>query len=319
MLREFFCGLDTLSLAFFDKAGNNLLMNIAIAVVMYGVALELKIEDFKNAFIKPKALIVGLTSQFIFLPFITLLFCMAIHPFITPTVALGMVLIAACPGGNVSNYMTNLAKGNTGLSVSMTTISTMLTVVMTPMNFFLYGKLITRFFNAQSAQQMVVPLEIELMQLFTTIFIILGLPVFLGLLSRHYVPRVVKKILPIYKKLSMLILIAIIGVAIFQNLKYFAQYATVIFILVAIHNTIAFVTGFSLATVFKLSRYDRRAISIETAIQNGGLALALLSNPKIFPPELPIGGIAFIAAGWGVWHIIGGMLVATFWSRRKIE
>ena len=318
-LKSFFSGLDSLDLAFFSNAGSSHLLNVAIGLIMFGVALELRLDDFKKLFQSPKSVIVGLLSQFILLPLVTFLFCIVASPWITTTVALGMVLIAACPGGNVSNFITNLSKGNTALSVSLTAISTALTLVMTPLNFAVYGRLITSFFTEKSAQDLVVPLDIELSQLFVTIFIILGIPIVCGVLVRYYFPVFVKKSMSVVKIISFILLLAIMGVAIFQNLKYLAQYAAAIFILVAIHNAIAFASGYFLASGCRLSRSDRRAISIETGIQNGGLALALLFNPKIFPPELPIGGIAFIAAGWGVWHIIGGTLLASFWRRRKIE
>ena len=318
-LKSFFSRLDTLDLEFFSNSGGSHALNVAIGLIMFGVALELKLDDFKKLLSSPKSVILGLISQFLLLPLVTFLLCIALSPWITPTVALGMVLIAACPGGNVSNFITSMSKGNTALSVSLTAISTSLTVIMTPLNFALYGKWITKFFSEKTAQDMVVPLEIEFSQLFTTIFIILGIPIILGVLFRRYKPVLVERIQPYLKKLSFVLLLAIMGVAIFQNMKYLAQYAAAIFILVAIHNALAFMVGYSFSSAFRLSRYDRRAISIETGIQNGGLALALLFNPKIFPPELPIGGIAFIAAGWGVWHIIGGTILASFWRRRKIE
>ena len=114
-------------------------LNLALAVVMFGVALGITVMDFKQLFRSPKILLVGVLSQFILLPLITFIFVLCIKP--QPSIALGMIMVAACPGGNISNFMTHLAKGNTALSVSLTAMATAMAVFMTPFNFQFYGSL----------------------------------------------------------------------------------------------------------------------------------------------------------------------------------
>ena len=116
-----------------------MILNIVIAFVMFGVALDIKWQNFKDVVLKPKSAITGIFSQFVLLPVVTFLFIILLNP--TPTVALGMILIAACPGGNISNFMSAMAKGNVALSVSLTAVATLGATFMTPLNFALWGKL----------------------------------------------------------------------------------------------------------------------------------------------------------------------------------
>ncbi|MCB0471177.1 MAG: bile acid:sodium symporter, partial [Flavobacteriaceae bacterium] len=120
----------------FDSQGLWVL-NIALAVVMFGVALGITVRDFKQLFASPKVVLAGIVSQFVLLPLVTFLVVMLLKP--QPSIALGMFMVAACPGGNISNFMTHLARGNTALSVSLTAFSTALALIMTPFNFELYG------------------------------------------------------------------------------------------------------------------------------------------------------------------------------------
>lgn len=123
--------LDSIRLNF---SPNDLLaLNLALALIMYGVALDLRFDDFKYLAKNPKAFFLGVLSQFVLLPFLTWCMILLIQP--PPSVALGMFLVAACPGGNVSNFLSNLAKGNTALSVSLTAFSSLLSIVATPLNF----------------------------------------------------------------------------------------------------------------------------------------------------------------------------------------
>ncbi|MGD9978655.1 MAG: bile acid:sodium symporter family protein, partial [Bacteroidales bacterium] len=101
-----------------------------------------------------------------------------------------------------------------------------------------------------------------------------------------------------------------------SNLQYFLKYFHLIALIVIAHNALGLLTGYMLPTVFKLPKKDRRTISIETGIQNSGLGLVLIFNPALFDG---LGGMAFIAAAWGIWHIVSGLLLATFWARRPVE
>lgn len=291
-------------------------LNVTIAFIMFGVALDIKLNHFRDVILKPKSAIVGLISQFFLLPAITFLAILLINP--TPTVALGMILIAACPGGNVSNFMSAMARGNVALSVSLTAVSTLAATFMTPLNFALWGKLFINHYTSAAAGDYLVPIEIDLIQMVQTVVILLGIPIVAGLLFASYFPKLTLKIKKPIRQLSIIIFIGFVIILLSANFEHFMRFIHLVFIIVLIHNGLALTTGFTAASIFKLPRTDRRTITIETGIQNSGLALVLMFNPKIFPPELELGGMTIIAAWWGVWHIISGLLLSTIWSKKPL-
>lgn len=291
-------------------------LNVTIAFIMFGVALEIKIKHFKDIIKKPKSALVGILSQFVLLPAVTLGFILLLNP--TPTVALGMILIASCPGGNISNFMSALAKGNVALSVSLTAVATLAATFMTPINFAFWGKIYINNYNSGGAGTYLVPIEIDFMQMVQTVVILLGIPVVLGVLFSQYLPRITTKIKKPIRQISIIIFIAFVIILLSANFNHFIKFIHLVFIIVLIHNALALATGFSVASLFKLPRIDRRTITLETGIQNSGLALVLMFNPKIFPPELELGGMTIIAAWWGVWHIISGLAISTIWSKKPL-
>lgn len=301
--------LDKVHLNFSD--GGVVLMNLAIAFVMFGVALNIKLEHFKDLAKNPKTIILGVTSQYIMLPLVTFLLVLLIQP--TPAVAFGMILVAACPGGNVSNMVSMLAKGNVALSVSLTAFTTAFALIMTPFNFSFWGGL----YASQSPY--LVELVIEPSQIFQTVAIILGIPVVLGLIVGTRFPKFREKIQKPVRWASLFVLIGFIVGALAANVDHFMRYIHLVFFIVLIHNALAFTVGYWYPKLFKENTINSRTISIETGIQNSGLGLALIFNPKIFPPELELGGMAFIAAWWGVWHIVAGSGLAWWWSRRPVK
>nr|WP_321354884.1 bile acid:sodium symporter family protein [uncultured Draconibacterium sp.] len=293
-----------------------LALNITIAFIMFGVALDIKIEHFKQLIMRPKSVIVGVISQFVLLPAVTFLFVVLLNP--TPTVALGMLLIASCPGGNISNFMSALAKGNLALSVSLTAIATLSATFMTPINFAFWGDLFISFYNNQGAGDYLVPIKIDFFQMIQTVVVLLGIPVVAGLLAAQYFPRITHKIKKPIRKLSILIFIGFVVVMLNNNFEHFKSFIHLIFLIVLIHNGLALLTGFSISSAFRLPKVDKRTITIETGIQNSALALVLMFNPKIFPPELELGGMTIIAAWWGIWHILSGFAVSSFMARFKL-
>ncbi|MFP4059209.1 MAG: bile acid:sodium symporter family protein [Bacteroidales bacterium] len=305
--------LDDIRLNF--SQGGLFVLNLTLAFIMFGVALEIKPDHFKKVIYKPKIALTGVISQFFLLPALTFLIILAFRNFITPTIALGMILIASCPGGNISNFISLLAKGNAALSVSLTGISTLAAIFMTPLNFAFWGGLYTRTVSHGDATKFLRPLEIDPGQMFQTVFILLGIPLIFGMLFNWRFPNITRKILKPIKRLSILIFMGIVIMAFSNNYDYFVAYIKYVFIIVLFHNTLALITGFSFATLIRLSVPDRRTITIETGIQNSGLGLVLLFNPKIFPEYMAIGGMAFIAAWWGIWHILAGLGLASLWSK----
>lgn len=300
--------LDSVRLNFSETGLN--IMNITLAFIMFGIALDLKFDQFKNVLVKPKSLLIGVTSQFLLLPVLTFLLVLIIKP--SPAVAFGMILVAACPGGNISNFMSHNAKANTALSITLTAIATTAALFMTPLNFQIWGNLYMK------SSDLLVPLEIDTWQMFKTIFILLGIPLILGILFSKYFPKITAKIIKPFKIFSFVAFLGFVVAAFSSNFDHFLNYIPPIFLIVLIHNLVALLTGYSISSIFKRPPADRRAITIETGIQNSGLGLILIFNPKIFPPELELGGMAFIAAWWGIWHIISGLIISSIWARKKI-
>ena len=306
--------LDHIRLNFSE--GGLFFLNVTIAFVMFGVALNIKLGEFREVFTKPRYFIAGLTSQFILLPAVTFLLVLVLNP--SPSVALGMILVAACPGGNVSNFMTSLAKGNIALSVSLTAFSTIIAMIMTPANFAFWGDLYINFYE-KSGAEFLRPIEIDFWQVVQTVFILLGIPVVLGLFVARQFPWLTRKIRKPIKQISFIIFVIFVIILLSANFSNFMKAIHLIFFIVLIHNGLALITGFVFSTLLRRPRADRRAITIETGIQNSGLALVLMFNPKIFPPDLELGGMAVVAAWWGVWHIVSGLILSSFWARKPLD
>ena len=303
----------------FSKAGMDMI-NIVLAFVMYGVALGIKPSLFKEVFKKPKSVILGAICQMVLLPAFTYLLVLILNDHITPMVAMGMILVAACPGGNISNFMSSLSKANVEFSVTLTALSTSLAPLTTPGNFALWGGLYVRYLNKHAAGALQ-PLEIPISEVIITVFILLGIPLILGLLTNKYLPKVSEKLKKPMQVFSILFFILMVVLAFGNNLQLFLQYIWYIFFIVLIHNALALAIGYGTGTVFRIPREDRRTITIETGIQNSGLGLVLLFNPKIFPPDLMNGGMLFITAWWAIWHIISGLAVSVMFNystRRRL-
>lgn len=308
--------LDGIRLNF--SQGSLFVLNIALALIMFGVALEIKVSQFKKILQKPKSAIVGFISQFLVLPAITFLLTILLKDFITPTIAMGMILVAACPGGNISNFISALAKGNTALSVSLTAIATLSAVFMTPLNFSFWGGLYNRYISRHDASALLRTLEIDTGQVFQTVFILLGIPLIIGMVVNHKFPDFAKKLIKPIRIFGIVFFFALIIMSFSNNFSYFVKYIHLIFLIVLVHNGLALLSGYLMGTAFSLNNQDRRTVSIETGIQNSGLGLVLIFNPKIFPPEMAIGGMAFIAAWWGIWHILSGLGIAYIWGKKPL-
>ena len=287
------------------------LMNIAIAFIMFGVALGIKPEHFKVVILHPKPVVIGVLSQYFLLPALTFILVLIVRP--SNSVALGMILVAACPGGNVSNLISSISKSNITLSVSLTAITTLLSLVMTPFNFAFWGGLYAKH------SPLLVPISIDPAEMFRTVVLILGIPVVLGMFVGMKFPYFVKKVEKSVQTASIIFFIGFIAAALAGNFSIFLRYIHLTFLLVLIHNGIAFLGGYTLPRIFRVNELNSRTISIETGIQNSGLGLALIFNPRIFPPELNLGGMAFIAAWWGIWHIVAGLILASYWRKRPVE
>ena len=317
VMKEQLESLNALTINF--GTGGMFIVNIILAFVMFGVALGIKPQTFKDVFKNPKSVIIGVCSQWIALPAVTFLVAIALNQWITPMIALGMILVASCPGGNISNFMSSLSKGNIELSVSMTAITTAFAPIVTPFNFFFWGSLYSHVISIQNdLPRLVIPFFPMLEQ----ILLLLGVPIFLGLLFARYFPNATKKITKPAQILSILLFIAMAIVSFSQNFQLIIDNIIYVFFIVLLHNASALGTGFLGGTLGKVSIADRRSLTIETGIQNSGLGLILLFNPAIFPPEIwhgHYGGMLFITAWWGIWHIVSGWTVAFLFRRNAIK
>ena len=300
-------------------SGGMFIVNIILAFVMFGVALGIKPQTFKDVFTNPKSVILGIVSQWVVLPAATFVIVLALNSLITPMIALGMILVASCPGGNISNFISSLSRGNIELSVSMTAITTAFAPVITPINFFLWGSLYSQMISMHSdIPRLVIPFFPMLEQ----ILLLLGLPIVLGLIFARYFPNATKKITKPAQVLSILLFIGMVVVSFSQNFQIFLDNIFYVFFIVLLHNGVALGSGYMVGRLGHTSVADRRSLTIETGIQNSGLGLILLFNPAIFPPEIwhgHYGGMLFITAWWGIWHIISGLTVAYFFRRTPLN
>jgi BASS family bile acid:Na+ symporter len=290
----------------FSKGGL-LFMNITLALIMFGIALQIKVEHFKLLLVSPKPVIIGFLSQFLALPLVTFLLVLIIQP--TPSVAMGMILVAACPGGNISNFISSLAKGNVALSITLTAIATISAIFMTPFNFAFWGKLYS------TASNLVIPVQIDAWEMIKTVLILLGIPVITGITFARFFPVTAERISKPFKVFSIIAFLGFVVAALAANFGYFLKYIHLIALIVIVHNGLGLLVGYAIPSIFKLNKQDRRTISIETGIQNSGLGLVLIFNPNLFDG---LGGMAFIAAFWGIWHIVSGLGIAYYWSRKPI-
>ncbi|MBP2242919.1 BASS family bile acid:Na+ symporter [Cytobacillus eiseniae] len=295
-------GIDQIQLNF--NPSTLTIMNIAIALIMFGVALDLRLADFKRTLSSPKPFLVGLTGQFLLFPAFTFLLVLAIQP--RPSIALGLFLVAACPGGNLSNFLTYLAKGNTPLSITMSAVSTVIAIIMTPINFMFWGSLYP------ATDSLLRSFTINPIDMFVSIFMMLGLPLVIGMFIKSKFPAIAKKMNTFMKYFSIIFFVIFVGATLAANFTYFIEFVGMVVIIVFLQNLVAILSGYFSARAFKLPERDRRAIAIEVGIQNSGLGLILIFN--FFDG---LGGMAIVAAWWGVWHLISGLTLATFWSRKE--
>lgn len=292
--------IDTVLLNF--SPSSLVLLNAILAIVMFSIALDLKFEDFRALARAPKPVLTGLLSQFIVLPVLTFVLVLAMQP--RASIALGLILVAACPGGNISNFITHRAGGNAALSVSMTAFATAGAILVTPLNIAFWGSLYG------PTREILQATSIDPMQIAITVGLMLLLPLILGIMLNTYRAAWADRVRRPLQNLSMLIFVAFIVLALAANWQFFLDYVHYVALLVILHNTLAFAGGYATATLAGLSPYDRRAVTIETGIQNSGLGLIL-----IFGFFGGLGGMAVVTAFWGIWHAISGIALARLMSR----
>lgn len=285
----------------FDPA-SLILLNVIMACMMFGVSLSLRLDDFKRIIRAPVAPLAGLIAQFLLLPLATCLFTWAMR--IDPELALGMILVAACPGGSFSNIMSWLARGNVAVSVSMTAVSSLAATVLTPLNFALYGWL-----NPYTRSYLT-DISLEPGSILLLVLLVLALPLALGMLTGKRFPALVSRSEKPLRIVSLLVFLGFVAIAFSKNLDLFVERFNSFFWLVVLHNLLALSLGYAMGKLLKLPVSDRRAVTMEVGIQNSGLGLVILFT---FFPEA--GGMMLITAFWGVWHLISGLALSQIWAR----
>ncbi|WP_028669206.1 bile acid:sodium symporter family protein [Saccharospirillum impatiens] len=293
--------LDSVQIAF-DPSSLDML-NFMLAIMMFGAALSVKVADFRYVLKSPKAPVIGLICQFILLPAATYGFTRVMA--LEPSLALGMILVAACPGGSFSNIITFLSRGHVATSVSMTAISSLAAIIMTPLNFTFYASL------APETRAIVQAINVEPLAMVQLIGWVLGVPLALGMLVGHKFPAFAARADKPARWVSLLIFLMFVGVAFSRNGGLFVEHATAFAGLVVLHNALALGLGWAAASWARLPDDQRRAVILEVGIQNSGLGLIILFS---FYPNL--GGMMLITAFWGVWHLVSGLLLSAYWSRR---
>ncbi|MBP6397095.1 MAG: bile acid:sodium symporter family protein [Saprospiraceae bacterium] len=281
------------------------LLNFCLGFLMFGIAVELTPNDFKALLQNKKSTLVGLMSQIILLPILTILLIVLINPH--PAIAAGMLLVAACPGGNVSNYAVHLSRANAPLSVLLTTFSTLAAAFTTPFVFK------SGMGTLSSLNDHAVYFSIDFYSMFISIVQLILVPLLLGMLLRYWRPGFTLKIIPGVKRLSLVIFIAFIIFAVAGNLDNIQQHLHRVFFIVLIHNSLALAMGYYFSKIMGRGKQDARTIAIETGIQNSGLALILIFN--FFNGN---GGMALIAAWWSVWHLVSSFTLALYWKSRPV-
>lgn len=292
--------IDTIKLNFSpDKL---ILLNLLLAFLMFGISLSLKTADFKRIIDSPRKAIAGCISQYLVLPLVTYLLVIVVNP--CPSIALGIFLLGSCPGGNMSNFLSSLAKGNVALSVTLSVFQTVLAPLMTPITFALCAG------NYGPTQELMRDINVNTSLLIQEILIILGIPLLIGFFVSNRLPKITEKIIKPVQIISLTLFIGFLIFSFVSNYSIFIQIIGSIFFLVLFHNGLAMLGGYATATLFRLDFKDKKCLAIETGIINAALGLGI-----IFSFFGGLGGMAVVAGWWGLWDLIAGFTIATIWAR----
>ena len=278
-------------------------LNVILAFVMFGVALDMKWSSFTGLRHAPRGVAIGMLAQFVLLPATAWALTMALRP--DPSIALGLILVACCPGGNVSNFLTHFARGNAALSVTMTACSTVGALFFTPFNIAFWGA------ANPATRALLHEVAIDPVEMLLAVAVLLVIPAVLGMGTAHRWPRFAARTRAPFRYLSLAFFVGFVLLALGANWDYFLRYTLRVATAVLLLNALGLLLGYGAARLARLPAADRRAVSIEVGIQNSGLGLVLVFN--FFGG---LGGMAVTAAWWGIWHIVAGLALAAWWRRR---
>jgi BASS family bile acid:Na+ symporter len=282
-----------------------LALNVCLGLIMFGVALSIKVSHFYQLRHQKKALATGLFSQYILLPALTIVLILIWSP--PQGIALGMILVAACPGGNASNFFSQMARGNVALSVTLSAITSVMAFVVTPLSFLFWSS------TVPGLRDNIKTIELNFLDLFLNMGGILLFPLLMGMACAHFFPKLTQKISRPVKVTSILILVSFVLIAFWNNISVFVDRIYSVFWLVLFHNGSGLIGGYFLSRAMKNTEAVSRSVAIETAIQNSGLALLLIFTFFDGNPDM-----AIIAAWWAIWHLISGFTFAYLIQRKPI-
>jgi BASS family bile acid:Na+ symporter len=277
-------------------------LDVILAFVLFGVALDMRVQDFKGILTAPRGTLIGLFAHSLLLPAVAWGLTMVLHP--SPSIALGMILVASCPSGNISTFLVNYARGNTALSVTIAAFSMLGAIVFTPFNLSFWGEL------NPATRPILHSVTLSPWEVFGTIVVLLGIPTVLGMWVAHRWPAFAGRARGAFRTLSLLFFVLFVVGALVANWDFFLKYVGRVVLFVFLLNAFALLTGYFTARVFRLVEADRRAVAFEVGIQNSGFGLVLVFN--FFGG---LGGMAIVAAWWGIWHILVGTTLASIWRR----
>ncbi len=280
-----------------------IILSMVLATMVFSVALELRIEDFKRVAQTPKAVICGLIPQFLLLPVGTWLATLWLD--LPPNIEAAMILVAACPGGSLSNVVTHMGRGNTALSVSISAVASIIALFATPFNF---SWMIS---TNQETASWLKELSIDSTGIYISLFLLLGVPLSLGLLASHRLPQLTERIRKPLGHFSLIALLLFIVAGLIKERQLLTLGLLPTLLLVVLHNASGLFFGWVTSKVMGVSEKDRRAVMIEGGMQNSGLALGIIAVQ--FNSDL---GMVTLASLWGIWHIVSGMSLAYFWRTK---
>lgn len=290
-------------------ANQQLILGLVLAVMIFGVSLELRLGQFLAVLRQPQPVLAGMLGQCLILPWATLAVTLLVD--LHPGLELGLLLVACCPGGNLSNVMTHLARGNTALSMSMTALSSLLALVLLPLNFALTSGL-----NPEASAYLagrLSALQMDRGSILVSVVLLLGLPLLAGMLVGNLWPRMAGRVMPWFKRFSLLAFVVFVGGAVAGNWRMFVDNLGLVFLIVVLHNASAIALGWAMAKLARQHGGNLRAMVIEISMHNSGLALGLIFAQFGGEPNM-----AMVAAFWGTWHLVSGLLLVAFWRNRPL-
>ncbi|MBS1675305.1 MAG: bile acid:sodium symporter family protein [Actinobacteria bacterium] len=281
--------------------GMLIILDVVLGLIMLGIALDTAPKDFRVVLTHPRPFIVAILAQLLVLPAVT--FTLTLLLPVTPSMALGMILVACCPPGNISQVLTHRSGGNVALSVSMTAVGNLLYIVAMPLSIAFWGSL------HPTARTLLHAVALDPWQMLLEIMLIIGVPFALGLLVRARLPRLAARVQPVVRWFSLIALVGFIVGALAGNWAVFLSVIGSVLLVVAIHDAVALAIGYGTAVLGRLGTRERKAMTFEVGIRNAGLGLGL-----VFTFFGGLGGMAVVAGWWGVWDIIAGLALATLWG-----